>query len=118
MSSGEDKCAEATSAAFAHIQQSLDGKMGFHVTIENSVFLVSIDESNSSEMTIPFNTIPCFLSSVPEMLASYVVAQLLQVATAADGQRSAALLNANLAIQAKVTVLHQMNVYMLAQEAS
>lgn len=124
MTSVASMCLETVAEAFEHIKTALnDGDVGLIVVNNNSTLEVTLkleipsDEEETPGMVIKHSEIPCFMDTIPELFTSYVVAQLLKVATTEDiRERRAALALANSTIHAKITVLHELERIVIAKK--
>lgn len=99
-----DVCKVSVDSALALIVEKLDNRLGFKVSRSDAVLSIAIE---GRTITVDYNSIPCFMDTIPEMITSYLVAQLLEVATA-ETLKGEALDRANANIMAKLVVLHQM----------
>lgn len=62
--------------------------------------------------------IPCFVDTIPEMMTSYIISQILKIVTAAKGQsRKNAVIKAGYNINAKLVLLHAMSDNYYAEQA-
>lgn len=60
-------------------------------------------------IVIDCSEVPCFVESIPEMLTSYIIAQLLRIAASTPTDMESTVKTVNLNIQSKILVLQQIS---------